>query len=78
MQLQIEAFQHDLDGNLTQDGTFKYSWDAENRLIGVDPVTPTVSGVRVRFDYDYMGRRARKQVFTGGWCRSKLRSVAAS
>jgi hypothetical protein len=25
-----EAFVHDLDGNLTQDGTYDYAWDAEN------------------------------------------------
>ena len=32
-----EAFAHDLDGNLSQDGTFNYTWDGENRLKAVTP-----------------------------------------
>ena len=28
-----ESFTHDLDGNLTQDGRWAYTWDGENRLI---------------------------------------------
>ncbi|NLH74599.1 MAG: RHS repeat protein, partial [Verrucomicrobia bacterium] len=27
-----ESFTHDADGNLTSDGRWTYSWDAENRL----------------------------------------------
>ncbi len=30
-----EAFSFDLDGNLTSDGRWTYTWDAENRLIAM-------------------------------------------
>jgi len=30
-----EVFTHDLDGNLTSDGRWTYTWDAENRLLRV-------------------------------------------
>ena len=30
-----EAFTYDLDGNMTSDGRWNYTWDAENRLIRV-------------------------------------------
>ena len=45
----------------------RYTWDAENRLIRVEPadgVTPTDGMLRVSFRYDYQGRRVRKQVET--------------
>src|SRR5690606_25267012 len=48
---------HDADGNLTQDGTWTYTWDAENRL-----KTMTRAGQTLTFTYDYMDRRIRKQV----------------
>ena len=30
-----EAFLYDLDGNLTADGRWTYTWDAENRLMAM-------------------------------------------
>jgi YD repeat-containing protein len=30
---QPELFQYDADGNLTSDGRWNYTWDAENRLV---------------------------------------------
>jgi YD repeat-containing protein len=43
-----ENFLSDLDGNLTNDGRFSYTWDAENRLIAVSniasiPSSPSTS-----------------------------------
>lgn len=32
-----ESFSYDAEGNLTEDGDFKYTWDARNRLIRVEP-----------------------------------------
>jgi RHS repeat-associated protein len=74
---------YDEDGNLKRDGKlspdcpgadgkYEYKWDAENRLIEVVPVSPSIDPPRnkkVRFVYDYMGRRVRKDVFiyTGAW-----------
>ena len=43
---------YDLDGNLVSDSVFAYEWDAENRLIGVTPLTPVNGSKRVRNSYD--------------------------
>jgi RHS repeat-associated protein len=74
---------YDDDGNLIRDGKAsptcpgtdglrEYKWDAENRLIEVAPVSPSNDPPRnkkVKFVYDYMGRRVRKEVFIydDGW-----------
>ena len=42
----------------------KYTWDAENRLIAVEPAAPKAGDQRTTFAYDYQGRRVRKQAFT--------------
>jgi RHS repeat-associated protein len=61
-----ESFTYDDDGNLTQDGTATYEWDAENRLAAY-----TRAGVqRVEFVYDYRNRRVRKTILnwvSGQW-----------
>ena len=51
-----KSFTHDTAGNLTNDGTRTFEWDAENRLIRV------LSGASelVRFGYDGEGRRVQK------------------
>ena len=59
-----ETFTYDLDGNLTEDGTFEYTYDAENRLIEVIPVgTPASGDVKLVFKYDYLNRRVEKIVY---------------
>ena len=41
------------------------AWDAENRLIGVEPLAEPMEGFRkLSFGYDHMGRRVRKTVYT--------------
>jgi RHS repeat-associated protein len=55
-----EQFQYDDDGNLTQDGRFDYTWDAENRLIVVttrDDIPASVPRVKVEYVYDHQFRR---------------------
>jgi RHS repeat-associated protein len=61
-----EAFTYDLDGNLTQDGRWTYTWDAENRLINMTSLSsgPNGSLLELAFTYDYMGRRVQKIVST--------------
>ncbi len=64
--LQIKTY--DLDGNLTDDGVWTYTWDAENRLIAMQ-TTSTAAGLGVdnrrhEFYYDYMNRRVRKKTHT--------------
>lgn len=62
------------------DGACLYTWDAENRLIGVAPAgTPAAGAVKLRFAYDHTSRRVRKTVWTwtaGAWAlTSDLRFV---
>jgi RHS repeat-associated protein len=57
-----EAFGHDLDGNLTNDGRWLLTWDAESRLTKAESLasTPTASKRKVEWTYDYRGRRVRQ------------------
>ncbi|MDX2119001.1 MAG: RHS repeat-associated core domain-containing protein [Planctomycetota bacterium] len=63
-----EQFTYDLDGNLTQDGRWNYSWDGENRLIAMeirDELKPLFTQpLRLEFSYDSQHRRVRKLVMT--------------
>ena len=58
-----EALTYDYDGNLTSDGRWTYTWDAENRLITQTSVGTAVPAVRLAFTYDANSRRVRKQVY---------------
>ena len=49
---------YDLDGNMLVNGSWTYTWDGENRLIQA-----LKDNVKLRFDYDYVGRRISKKVF---------------
>ena len=67
-----ETYTHDADGNLTGDGHWTYTWDAENRLVAMETIAgaPTEAKRRLTFGYDYLGRRITKTVSTdqgGGW-----------
>jgi len=61
-----EVFTHDLDGNLTADGRWTYTWDAENRLLRVQSRsdTPLGSWRRVEWQYDALGRRIRQTTWS--------------
>ncbi|MEE4604043.1 MAG: RHS repeat-associated core domain-containing protein, partial [Desulfobacteraceae bacterium] len=68
-----EALSYDEDGNLIEDSRFRYSWNAENRLVAVESKVAEAGAMRLEFVYDYMGRRIRKEVFTfvnGGYIPS--------
>ncbi len=58
-----ESFSFDADGNLTQDGTYDYTWNGENRLIAVETSDPTDGDPKAEFTYDSMGRRVRKMSY---------------
>ncbi|GBC63574.1 RHS repeat-associated core domain-containing pro tein [Desulfonema ishimotonii] len=51
---------YDDDGNMTGYDGATYTWNAENRLIAAE-----TADKRITFLYDYMGRRVRKQVYSG-------------
>jgi RHS repeat-associated protein len=52
-------FSYDNNGNLTNDGTYRYYYDCENRLTDVNDQndSPVAS-----YKYDFMGRRVKKDV----------------
>jgi RHS repeat-associated protein len=60
----LENFTYDADGNLTSDGRWTNTWDAENRLISMQSLTngPAGSKLKLLFAYDYMSRRTSKTV----------------
>ena len=60
----VRTLIYDSDGNLTNDSVFVYTWDGENRLIQVEPLSATSGSKRVRCRYDYMSRRFEKAVDT--------------
>jgi RHS repeat-associated protein len=47
---------YDQNGNLTNDGTNTYTWDARNRLTAIS------GGVTASFSYDALGRRVSKTI----------------
>jgi RHS repeat-associated protein len=61
-----EGFGYDLDGNLTNDGRWTFTWDAENRLTKIESRsdTPATSRKRLAFAYDAQWRRTQKIVYT--------------
>ena len=65
----ITDLSYDEDGNLvgySKDGkALTLVFNAENRLVVVEPVTPVTGDSRSEFAYDYMGRRVSKVV--SGW-----------
>jgi RHS repeat-associated protein len=58
-----EQFYYDLDGNLTNDGRWTYTWDGENRLAKMAPNTSIGLRNSIMFEYDWQGRRIHKQVW---------------
>jgi hypothetical protein len=51
-------------GNLTSDGTYKYGYDALDRLISITPISPTGTSTQEQYGYDDQGRRLWKDVYT--------------
>lgn len=59
-----QSLTYDEKGNLTADTLGRaYTWDIENRLVGVAPSSPTNGSVKVAMQYDCQGRRVGKQVY---------------
>ena len=59
---------YDDDGNLTTASLAGkeriLTYNAENRLIAIEPQTPADGDKKLEFVYDYMGRRIQKKVFS--------------
>jgi len=61
-----ETFGCDADGNLTNDGHWRYTWDAENRLVRMTNYTGVGPQQSLTFEHDWKGRRIHKQVSASG------------
>ena len=60
-----EQFGYDPDGNLTNDGRWAYTWDAENRLTPMTVNTNVGPQYQIGFAYDAKSRRIQKSVTNG-------------
>jgi RHS repeat-associated protein len=62
-----ELYAYDVDGNLTGDGQWVYTWDAENRLVQMETKASAVAAgtpkQKLVYGYDYMSRRISKAVY---------------
>ena len=58
-----EVFTYDLDGNVQTDGRWTYTWDGENRLTRLVPISTVGPQTRIDFEYDWQGRRIAKKVW---------------
>nr|WP_200985154.1 RHS repeat-associated core domain-containing protein [Rhizobium rhizogenes]QCL10057.1 RHS repeat-associated core domain protein [Rhizobium rhizogenes] len=79
VQLSGQPYSYDADGNQLSDGERTYSWDAENRLVGITYASQP--GKQTQFTYDGLGRRIKIDDTPAGggtvtskyiWCGSKL------
>src|SRR6266540_3497584 len=61
-----ETYGYDADGNMTNDGRWTFTWDAENRLLSMQALSAAPSGAKKKLDftYDYGGRRTQKILST--------------
>ena len=57
-----EAFDYDLDGNLTQDARWNCTWDVENRLVRMEARSGTWPQHWLTFEYDWRGRRTARNI----------------
>lgn len=76
-----QTFVYDLDGNITDDGRWVYTWDEENRLIAMETAAPAytyggVTRIKLTFAYDYLHRRVQKQTFA--WAGSAWATLPTS
>ncbi len=62
-----ELFGYDADGNMTNDGRWSLTWDAENRLVKVESLStaPLASKRKVTWEFDGQGRRIRQTTYDG-------------
>ena len=63
-----EAFTYDADGNMTSDGRFRYTWNAENRLVRAEELyAPTNrEPYATRYDYVHRGKIICGDISRGG------------
>ena len=57
-----ETFAYDTDGNLTEDGRFRYWWNGENRMVRAEEKLPPEGRAAhmIVYSYDHQGRNVAK------------------
>src|SRR5437867_12750195 len=62
-----ETFGYDADGNMTNDGRWSLTWDAENRLTQAESLAsgPSAAKRKVIWEFDFRGRRIRQTTSDG-------------
>ena len=74
------AFTYDANGNLTSDGKQTYRYDAQNRLLAVEPFAAATGAVRAEFVYDARNRAVARTYYTlgkaGAWVLNQADSRA--
>jgi YD repeat-containing protein len=73
-----ETFTHDADGNLTQDGRWDYTWDAENRLTAIERIASVPDASKARLDCQYNERSRRTQKIVSTWNGSNYEPAATN
>lgn len=66
-----QVLAYDADGNLTNDGVFSYSWDAENRLTNMMSLTTVPTNAAVEESWSYLPDGRWSQVVVSTWQTSK-------
>ena len=67
-----ESLLYDADGNLIEDGRFRYAWDGENRMIAIELKGLNSNQKRIEYVYDYLGRQVIKKFFNDDKNQYKL------
>jgi RHS repeat-associated protein len=62
-----QAFVYDADGNLTSDGLWTNTWDAENRLIATQNLTNVPSAGRMKEEWSYLPDGRWNQRIVSSW-----------
>ncbi|HPY32159.1 MAG TPA: RHS repeat-associated core domain-containing protein [Verrucomicrobiota bacterium] len=62
-----EVFGYDADGNLTNDGRWSYTWDAENRITSFTRNSAAPAGSKVKLDCQYDSKSRRTQKIVSSW-----------
>lgn len=73
-----ETFTYDADGNMTSDGKFTYTWDAENRMLTAESLTSAPSASRVRTEWGYLPDGRWSQRITATWNGSAYTAQATN
>src|SRR2546426_5010129 len=82
----MDGYSYDAAGNLLDDGTHSYTYDAENRIVQVDAgatasyvygadgrrIRKTISSGSVDYLYDFAGHEVAEVSSTGGWNRGEV------